>query len=142
MKSNGGWSNQLSRLIETLPAISKYGKAVLSFMKRLTYLDQEIESRQIENTQKYLDLVDKLVVSLREANASEEYIAAVITDLKIPAVQADLEAILVLRKLGYMPRDSSNEAERKAIISSAQRSTHENVVSEQAQVDSDPSHDL
>lgn len=89
----------LTDAIKKAGNLSGYARAIKTYVVKAFSLDQERAFRDLENTAKYLELVGQLEKSLREAGCSEDQIVLVITELKIPAVQAELEALQIARKI-------------------------------------------
>lgn len=93
------WLETIKDAISSITGLKKYWKVLCEFISQVSLLKEAREARQIENMAKYLEVVNKQLVSMKEMGCSDEDIKKLATELNIPLIQANLEAMLIARKL-------------------------------------------
>ena len=93
------WLKAIKDAIASIANLKKYWKVLCKFVLEVSLLKEAKEARQIENMEKYLAVVGKQLALMKEMGCPEEDIQKLAKELNIPLIQANLEAMLIARKL-------------------------------------------
>jgi hypothetical protein len=93
------WLAPLKSAIQYLRGASRYWLIVTKFVKRVSTIPGLVEKQQIENMDAYLRSLSKHMSELKRRGATDEELRFLAIQLSVPLIQANLEAMIVARRL-------------------------------------------
>ena len=107
----------LEAFTQSISSLKRYWKVILGFVSRVSLIEQHREEKQIKNMKLYLSVVSEQIDIMKKMGFSDKEIQDQLSRLNAPLIQANLEAMIISRKLQYLkPGDkekSSPELEDK-----------------------------
>lgn len=98
----GSWLDQVKLVASSISELKRYWKVLIGFLSRVSNLEVEREARQIENMKRYLEIVTEQLIVMKNAGCSETEIKKLAKELNVPLIQANLEAMIIARKMNPM----------------------------------------
>ena len=107
----------LERFIQKVSVLKRYWKVIMGFISRVSLIEQHREEKQINNMKLYLSAVSDQIDIMKKMGRSEKEIQDQLSQLNVPLIQANLEAMIISRNLQYLSsgdkEDSPPELEDK-----------------------------
>lgn len=93
----GHWSNLLKADILRIFSLKRYWKLICGFLEKVSLINEKREAYQIENSEKFLNSLAKIIVTMRENGCPEEEIQKIVMR-QHALIQANLEAMIIARQ--------------------------------------------
>lgn len=92
----------LESFIQKISSLKRYRKVILGFLSRVSLIEQHREEKQISNMKLYLSAVSDQIDIMKKMGFSEKEIQEQLSQLNVPLIQANLEAMIISRKIQYL----------------------------------------
>ena len=92
-----GWEQRLLSVLGQVIPIKALVTSVIDFVKRVSLLPQVQEREQIQNMRDYLTAVDEAAEQMRRNGVDEATIKQFVTELSVPLVKQNMQAMLLRR---------------------------------------------
>lgn len=92
----------LESFIQSISFLKRYRKVILGFIFRVSLIEQNREEKQLKNMKLYLSVVSDQIDDMKKIGFSDKEIREQLSRLNVPLIQANMEAMIISRKLQYL----------------------------------------
>lgn len=108
------WIALIKATIIKIGTIKRYWKLATGYVERVWMLPEAKEAKQIENMARFLEAVAKQLTELKHAGVPDEELRRLAVQLNVPLIQANLEAMILVRQFSSQRKQSSSSDDNSA----------------------------